>query len=103
MGASTTKKATEIKKTEASSKMKQAEISLQQIVSPAMELVPKGEGKGLKSPRPPKVQASPTPAPVTPVPQPKSARKQSRDQVATPQEVVDAKKQTNSPAPNKVA
>lgn len=105
MEASTTKKATEIKKTKASSGRRQAETQAQvhEIVSSAMELVPKGKGKGSKSPRPPKVQASPIPAPVTPVPQPKSARKHSKDQVPTPQEVVVAKKQTKSPAPNKVA
>jgi hypothetical protein len=103
--ASTTKKATEIKKTKASSGRRQAvtQAQVHEIVSSAMELEPKGKGKGSKSPRPPKVQASPTPAPVTPVPQPKSARKHSKDQVPTPQEVAAAKKQTKSPAPNKVA
>ena len=105
METSTTKKATEIKKTKASSDRRQAvtHVQVQEIVSSAMELEPKGKGKGSKSPRPPKVQASPIPAPVTPVPQPKSARKQSKDQIPTPQEVVVAKKQTKSPAPNKVA
>lgn len=98
METSTTKKATEIKKTKASSGKRQAVTQVQEIVSSAMELEPKGKGKGSKSPRPPKVQASPTPAPLTPVPQTKSARKRSTDTVPTPQDVVVAKKQTKSPA-----
>ena len=98
METSTTKKATEIKKTKASSGKRQAVTQVQEIVSSAMELEPKGKGKGSKSPRPPKVQASPTPAPLTPVPQTKSARKRSTDMVPTPQDVVVAKKQTKSPA-----
>jgi hypothetical protein len=103
METSTTKKATEIKKAKASSGNRQAVTQVQEIVSSAMEPEPKGKGKGSKSPRPPKVQASPTPAPLTPVPQHKSARKRSPDQVPTPQDVVVAKKQTKSPAPSKVA
>ena len=103
METSTTKKATEMKKTKESSSQRQPVTQVHEIVSSAMELEPKGKGKGSKSPRPPKVQATPTPAPVTPVPQPKSARKHSKDQVPTPQEVVVAKKQTKSPALNKVA
>ena len=104
METSTTKKATEIKKTkERSSQRQAAATQVHEIVSSAMELEPKGKGKGSKSPRLPKVQASPTPAPVTPVSQPKSARKKSKDQVPTPQDVVVAKKQTKSLAPAKVA
>ena len=104
METSTTKKATEIKKTKESSSQRQAAATqVHEIVSSAMELEPKGKGKGSKSPRLPKVQASPTPAPVTPVSQPKSARKKSKDQVPTPQDVVVAKKQTKSLAPAKVA
>lgn len=103
METSTTKKATEIKKTKERSSQRQPVTQVHEIVSSAMELEPKGKGKGSKSPRLPKVQASPTPAPVTPVSQPKSARKKSKDQVPTPQDVVVAKKQTKSLAPAKVA
>ena len=99
----TTKKATEMKKTKERSSQRQPVTQVHEIVSSAMELEPKGKGKGSKSPRLPKVQASPTPAPVTPVSQPKSARKKSKDQVPTPQDVVVAKKQTKSLAPAKVA
>ena len=102
METSSTKKPTEIKKTKANSNKRNAVTQVNEIVSSVMELEPIQKSKGQKSSRSPKVQAFPTPAPVTPITQPKSARNRSKAHEPTPQAVEVAKKQTKSQAPSKV-
>ena len=70
---------------------------MHEIVSSVIE-EPKGKGKGSKSPRPPKVQASPTTAPVMLALEPKSA-KNKKPQAPIPQDSAANQKKTKSPAP----
>ena len=73
---------------------------MHEIVSSVIE-EPKGKGKGSKSPRPSKVQASPTTAPVMLALEPKSA-KNKKPQAPIPQDSAANQKKTKSPAPTKV-
>lgn len=97
------KNASDIKKTKATSKKRNAVTQVHEIISSTVVEEPKGKGKGSKSPRPPKVQASLAPASLTPAQEPKTAKMRQNSLSPVPQDTTSvAKKPTKSPATSKV-